>query len=155
MANTSKFLNFINNFDALILSDCSSSLSSSTSASTTTTTTTAATPPKSTIQLAYSSAMSKPICLCIIWVHLQASVSADEASIEKVAIHYLWRIHYNHYLSITRAWSFLVNKNEQKYCPKWYADAFRYNTLKFDAINVSVLGKSSWSSPCILLSSYR
>lgn len=40
----------------------------------------------STSQLAYSSAMTKPICLCIIWVHLQASVSADEAGSEKVKL---------------------------------------------------------------------
>ena len=37
-----------------------------------------------TSRLAYSSAMSKPICLCIIWVHLQASVATEEACTEQV-----------------------------------------------------------------------
>jgi hypothetical protein len=30
--------------------------------------------------------MNKPICLCIIWVHLQNSATADEAFMEKVLV---------------------------------------------------------------------
>jgi hypothetical protein len=59
--------------------------------------------------LAYSSAMSKPICLCIIWVHLQASVSVDENFSEKVAPPFLFYIFVLHFCSTFLFYIFVLH----------------------------------------------
>ncbi len=60
----------------------SSSLSSSFSASSSSSTTFLSHPRP---RLAYSSATNKPVCLCIIWVHLQASVTCEGLVVASVA----------------------------------------------------------------------